>query len=172
MVRFGDDSVAQIKGSGSVLFICKNGEHRMFTGIYYILRLMVNIVSVGQLDETGYDIHIRQGIMDIREPSGRLLARVERTKNRLYLLIVNVAQPVCLAARGEESAWRWHARLSHINMPPLRRMAREELVRGLPSIEQVDQLCDACLAGKQKRSSFPAQGSGEQSMHWSWSTVI
>jgi hypothetical protein len=80
-VWFGNDSVTQIKGSGSVLFICNNGEHWMFDGIYYIPRLTANIVSVGQLDETGYDIHIRQGITDIREPSGRLLARVERTNN-------------------------------------------------------------------------------------------
>jgi hypothetical protein len=29
------------------------------------------------------------------------------------------------------------------------------MVRGLPAIEHVDQLCDACLAGKQKRASFP-----------------
>ncbi|WVZ58547.1 hypothetical protein U9M48_008813 [Paspalum notatum var. saurae] len=42
-------------------------------------------------------------------------------------------------------------------MPALRKMAREELVRGLPEIEQVDQLCEACLAGKQKRTPFPEQ---------------
>ena len=42
-------------------------------------------------------------------------------------------------------------------MPALRRMAREELVRGLPAIEQVDQLCEACIAGKQRRTPFPDQ---------------
>jgi hypothetical protein len=34
-------------------------------------------------------------------------------------------------------------------------MAREGLVRGLPAVEQPDQLCEACLAGKQRRSLFP-----------------
>jgi hypothetical protein len=33
-------------------------------------------------------------------------------------------------------------------------MAREDLVRGLPDIEQVNQLCDAYLASKQRWSSF------------------
>src|SRR4051812_11051087 len=28
------------------------------------------------------------------------------------------------------------------------------MVRGMPLIEQVDQLCDTCLAGKQRRASF------------------
>ena len=40
-------------------------------------------------------------------------------------------------------------------MPALQKMAREEIVRGLPMIEQVDQLCDACLAGKQRCTAFP-----------------
>jgi hypothetical protein len=34
-------------------------------------------------------------------------------------------------------------------------MATPGLVRRLPGIEQVDQLCEACLAGKKKRASFP-----------------
>ncbi|WVZ61106.1 hypothetical protein U9M48_011028 [Paspalum notatum var. saurae] len=154
-VRFGDDSVVEIEGRGTVLFSCKNGEHRSFTGVYYIPQLTANIVSLGQLEEADNDIHLRRGAMEIREPGGSLLARIPRAGNRLYVLNVNVARPVCLAARGEECAWRWHARLGHINMPALRKMAREELVRGLPAIERVDQLCEACLAGKQRRTAFP-----------------
>jgi hypothetical protein len=63
-VRFSDDSVAEIEGRGSVVFICKNGEHRLFARVYFIPRLMVNIVSVGQLDEAGYDIHIKNARME------------------------------------------------------------------------------------------------------------
>ena len=156
-VRFGDDSVVRIEGCGTVVFTCKNGEHRSFSGVYYIPRLTTNIVSVGQLDEVDYDIHVKSGVMRVREPDGRLLARVPRGANRLYVLDIDIARPACLATRGEENAWRWHARLGHINMPALRRMAREELVRGLPAIEQVDQLCEACIAGKQRRTLFPDQ---------------
>jgi len=31
------------------------------------------------------------------------------------------------------------------------------MVRGLPLVEHVNQLCDACLAGKQRRASFAQQ---------------
>jgi transposase InsO family protein len=82
---------------------------------------------------------------------------VRHAANWLYVLNIDIAQPICLAAHGEESAWRWHARFGHVNMPALRKMSREELVRGLPIIEQVDQLCDACLAGKQRRTPFSQQ---------------
>lgn len=42
-------------------------------------------------------------------------------------------------------------------MTALRKMARDDMVRGLPMVEEVDQLCEACLAGKQKRTPFPDQ---------------
>ncbi|KAG8064903.1 hypothetical protein GUJ93_ZPchr0004g39485 [Zizania palustris] len=35
-------------------------------------------------------------------------------------------------------------------------MVKQKMVRGLPEIDHVDQLCDSCLAGKQRRHSFPA----------------
>ncbi|CAA6673931.1 unnamed protein product [Spirodela intermedia] len=115
-------------------------------------------VAVGQLDEAGYHIDIENGAMKIHEPGGRLLAKVMRGENRLYILHAKLVRQVCLEARAVEEAWKWHARLGHVNMTALRKMAREELVRGLPAVGPVDQLCEACLAGKQKRSPFPQQG--------------
>jgi hypothetical protein len=54
LVRFGEGSVAQIEGSETVLFSLKNGEHRSFTGVYYLPQLTANIISFGQLDEGGF----------------------------------------------------------------------------------------------------------------------
>jgi hypothetical protein len=42
-----------------------------------------------------------------------------------------------------------------VNFIALGKMATTGLVQGLPRNEQVDQLCEACLAGKQKRAPFP-----------------
>jgi hypothetical protein len=157
-VRFGDDSAAPIEGRGTVTFVCKNGELRSFDGVYFIPRLTTNIVSIGQLDEVGYKIKIDDGVMRIREPGGQLLARVP-WENRLYLIRIRMAQPVCLAVRGrdDEVAWRWHERFSHVNMAALRKLAWEKLVRGLPELGQVERVCEACQAGKQRRTSFSAQ---------------
>lgn len=63
----------------------------------------------------------------------------------------NIAQPVCLAARGEEEAWVWHAQFIHLNFGAMRKMGRNGLVRGMPTLTQGG----ACLAGKQRRASFP-----------------
>ena len=140
------------------MFLCKNGEHRSFAGAYYIPRLTTNIVSLGQLDEVGYHISIKDGEMKVHEPCRQLLAKVTHGKNRLYLLQAKLVRLMCLVMRGAEEARKWHARLGHINMVALRKMAREDLVRGLSKIGQVVQLCEAYLVGKQKRLPFPKQG--------------
>jgi hypothetical protein len=64
-VRFGDDSVARIKGHGTVVFMCKNGESRSFDGVYFIPHLTTNIMSAGQLDEIGYKIDIDTDVIKI-----------------------------------------------------------------------------------------------------------
>jgi transposase InsO family protein len=56
--------------------------------------------------------------------------------------------------RVSESTWLWHARFGHLNFPALRKLARDDMVRGLPEVGQVDQICDGCLAGKHRRSPF------------------
>jgi hypothetical protein len=66
-VRFGDGSVVQIEGMGTILFNYKDGEHRASIGVYYIPRLNTNIISVGQLDEIGFQTMIEGGVMSIRD---------------------------------------------------------------------------------------------------------
>jgi hypothetical protein len=66
-----------------------------------------------------------------------------------------LAKPVCLAVKGAESAWIWHARFGHLNFSALRKLAREGMVRGLSEVDQADQVCGGCLAGKHHRAYFP-----------------
>lgn len=156
-VHFGDNSVTEIKGCETILFQCKNGKHRSFTGVYYKPHLKANILSIGKLDEEDHYVDIKGGWMSVREPNGHLLAKIARSTNMLYMLDVNMTRLVCMTVHGKENAWRWHARLGHINMQSLQKLAQNGLVHGLPSIEHVDQLCEACLASKQRRTSFPNQ---------------
>jgi hypothetical protein len=158
-VRFGDDSPAKIKGHDKVEFLCKNGECRVFEGVYFIPKLTANIVSVGRLDEDGYEVLIGSSVLSICEPSSKLLAKVQRTARRLYLLnmILSGSATRCMMAKGEAEAWRWHDRLGHLNFPTLKKMACEELVQGLSDIGAVEHPCAACLVDKQKRALHHAE---------------
>lgn len=154
-VRFGDGSLVQIEGRGTVVFECKNGELSSFADVYYIPKLRTNIISVGQLDETGFEALVRGGTMRVRDKGGQLLAKIPRAPNRLYVLDITLARPMCCAAQGAEDAWRWHTRFGHLNFPALQKLARNGLVRGLPELQSPGELCEGCLIGKQKRTPFP-----------------
>jgi hypothetical protein len=156
-VKFGDATGVEIKGVGSVIFTAESGEHRLFTGVYYIPALRNSIISLGQLDESGSRVEIKDGVMRIWDRHHRLLAKVTRGTNRLYVLNVQVAQPLCLAARQDDEAWQWHECFGHLHFEALKRLSAEGMVQGLPSLDHVEQFCDVCVLTKQRRLPFPQQ---------------
>jgi hypothetical protein len=154
-IKFGDNSAVDIRGRGTVLFHCKSGEHRALTDVYYIPKLRKNIISIGQLDERGCQVLIDDGILHIRDRERKLLAKVHRANNRLYVLELRIARPICLAAKHDDEARRWHARFGHISFDALTSLAQRCMVRGLPLITHAEELCDNYLAGKLRRLPFP-----------------
>jgi hypothetical protein len=163
-IRFGDGSMVQIEGMGTVLFSGKNGEHRAFTGVYYIPRLTTNIIGVGQLDEMGYKTLIDNGVMRIRDLEHRLIVKVNHSNNRLYVLEAEIAAPVCLAM----SAWLWHARFGHLNFPALRKLARDDMVYQRWS-RWTRFAAGAWLASITGRCSHTEQSTGRR-RSWNWYT--
>jgi hypothetical protein len=149
----------EIKDVGSVIFAAESGEHRLLTGVYYIPALRNSIISLGQLDESGSRVEIKDGVMRIWDHHHRLLAKVTRGTNRLYVLNVQVAQPLCLAARRDDEAWQWHERFGHLHFEALKRLSAKGMIRGLPSLDHVEQFYDVCVFTKQRRLPFSQQSS-------------
>ena len=54
--------------------------------------------------------------------------------NHLYILELEIEQPISLSVRTEEVAWRWHARYEYLNFPTLQKLHKEEMVHDLPTI--------------------------------------
>jgi hypothetical protein len=105
-VKFGDAFGMKTKGASSVIFTVEPSEHRLLTGVYYIPVLRNSIISLGQLDESGSRVEIKDGVMIIWDRHCRLLAKVTRGTNQLYVLNVQVAQPLCLADDRDDEAWQ------------------------------------------------------------------
>jgi hypothetical protein len=82
-VKFGDAFGVEIKAVSSVIFAAEFGEHRLLTGVYYIPVLRNSIISLGQLDESGSRVEIKDGVMRIWDRHRCLLAKVIRGTNRL-----------------------------------------------------------------------------------------
>jgi hypothetical protein len=82
-VRFADGSVVKIADINTIFYECKTGEHRALYNVYFIPRLNANFISIGQLDEDGFDTRIKDGVMVVRDENQKLLARISRSPGRL-----------------------------------------------------------------------------------------
>lgn len=154
-VRFGDDSRIDIKGKGSILFCCKNGDHKVLSDVYYIPNLRSNIISLGQATESGCDVRMKEGYLTLHDKNGNLITKATRAQNRLYKVVMEIVDQKCLQLINQETATTWHARFGHIGTEKLKTMIRKELVIGLPSMTVEKETCASCLLGKQTKHPFP-----------------
>ncbi|XP_074352628.1 uncharacterized protein LOC141691769 [Apium graveolens] len=158
-VRFGDGSAVMIKGKGSIKLRCKNGEERMLHDVYYISTLCNNVISLGQLSETGHKVIIQNNLLPVYDNEGQLLMKVTRSENRLYKIVI---EPWKLS-KGEEMSRLWHLRLGHVNSQSMLLMSKKQMVRGMPAIIQPRGFCSGCILAKQVRKPFPNQSNFKSS---------
>ncbi|KAK2987735.1 hypothetical protein RJ640_016833 [Escallonia rubra] len=112
---------------------------------------------MGQLLEKGYDIHMKDKCLYLRNDIGSLIARVPMSSNRMFLMNIHHDAPKCLKASFDNQSWLWHLRLGQLNFGGLKLLSTKNMVNGLPSIDQPDQLHERCLVRKQHRHSFPKE---------------
>jgi hypothetical protein len=105
-VKFGDGSIVNICGKGTIIFSGRHDEHKVLIGVYWIPCLKNSIISIGQMDEGGTHMLIEGGVLRVWDRRHRLLAPVQRTENRMYRLELQVAKPLCLAVHQDNDAWR------------------------------------------------------------------
>jgi hypothetical protein len=108
-------------GKGTILFQCKNGDQWALTEVFYISKLRSNLISLGQLTETGHRIILDDDVLEVFQKSPlRLIMKVERTLNRMYKIELELATPIGFLASVSDQAWLWHGRLGHTNFHSLK----------------------------------------------------
>lgn len=158
-VKFGDGSTVEIKGRGSIILKCKDGQEQTLHEVYFIPSLCTNIISIGQLTERGYNVMMKGDFMWVYDEGENLLMKIRRTQNRLYRLIIESGASKCLLSRLDAVSRLWHDRMGHVNYQALSLMSRENMVKGIPKIVQPKETCTGCLMAKQTRKSVPSRSS-------------
>ena len=54
----------------------------------------------------------------------------------------------------KDISWMWHLRFGHLNFSGLKLLSTSSMVRGLPTIEKPEYICESRTLGKQKRAPF------------------
>jgi len=148
----------EIKGKGSILFKCRNGDQWVLPEVYFIPKLRSNLVSLGQLTETGHKIVMDDDVLEVFDKNtARLIVKVMRTVNRLYRVELKPTVPVCMLTSVDsgDQSWLWHGRLGHVNFKAMKQLSQKNMAAGIPTIEHPEQLYHGCLTAKQTHVPFP-----------------
>lgn len=79
------------------------------------------------------------------------------SKNKMFSLNIHNNIVKCLKACHMDLTWNWHIRYGHLNFGRLELLLKKNTMKGLPSINHPNRLCDGCLVGKKFRKSFSNQ---------------
>lgn len=84
-IKFGDNSTVYVMGKGKVTIQTKENSTHTITNVLFVLKLKTNLFSVGQLQEKGYKISIKDG-SQIQDAKLSLTAQVNMTVNCMFPL--------------------------------------------------------------------------------------
>ncbi|GJX50737.1 retrovirus-related pol polyprotein from transposon TNT 1-94 [Tanacetum coccineum] len=150
-VVFGDDSTCTIEGYGSIK--C-NGI--VFTKVAFVNGLKYNLISINQLCDAKYIVQFDEKRGTIFNSNKEVVMIAPRVRDVYVLDMTSSAQESCLFAKASENLnWLWHNRLAHLNFKTINRLAKQNLVIGLPSlVYSKDKPCSSCEKGKLHKASF------------------
>ncbi|KAI3509130.1 hypothetical protein L1887_24156 [Cichorium endivia] len=153
-VRTGDDKKLSIQGNGEILVRTLHGEKRI-PNVYFVPGLKHNLLSVGQLLLRGYNIYFKNKACEIKDSSNNLLGKVSMTSNKMFPLRFHEHAFLTTNMLNRHTSLLWHQRFGHVNFGYLNYMHKHNLVRGLPNVDLIKEVCEGCVLGKHTRESFP-----------------
>jgi hypothetical protein len=71
--------------------------------------------------------------------------------NRMYIISAPVIIPMCLKVSNERETQLWHDRYGHLSYKGLNTLVKKEMVKYLPDLKKVSDICSKCMVGKQHR---------------------
>lgn len=98
---------------------------------------------------------MREDFLTLYDKDGNLIITANRSRNRLYKVLMEIGDAKCLKLEVQCDSARWHAWLGHIEVDSMKRMIQKEVVHGIPKMEVERETCGSCLGGKQTRRVFP-----------------
>lgn len=155
-VKLGNDTKMAVKGRGNVKFQV-NGITQVITNVYYVPELKNNLLSIGQLQEKGVTILIKDGVCGVYHPRKGLIMQTTMSTNRMFVILVTKlpTNSTCFQAISEDNTHLWHCRYGHLSFKGLKTLQHKEMVKGLPVMKMPSKLCTDCMIGKQHRKSIP-----------------
>ena len=141
-VTFGDGGYGKIRGVGNTNIV----DLPQLINVFFVDGLKANLINVSQLCDEGLQVIFDKKECRAIDEKGNLVLYSFRSENNYYMW---KPSNQCMSAK-ESQIDLWHKKLGHMNTHGLSRLIRTEVVRGVPTLENLtDNVCEACCKGKQ-----------------------
>ena len=155
-VKIGNGDFMEAVGKGTIAIDTKKGK-RYINDVLLVPNIDQNLLSVGQMIEKGYSLHFEGNSCTIYDKQDKSfqIAKVKMKENRCFPIQWKYASNVAMLAQTDES-WLWHRRFGHFNFHGLKILKQKNMMRDLPTIKEINTVCEGCMLGKQHRQPFPS----------------
>ena len=143
-----DNKDLEIKKKEDVYIKTPAGNQWTLKDVRYIPGLKKNLISIGQLDSTGYATKLGKSSWKIMKGT-TVVAR--DTKSRTLYTTTGCMNIAAVAESASHSSL-WHNRLGHMSMKGMKMLVAKEVLEGLKSVDV--GRCENYVMSKQKRVSF------------------
>nr|GEU40395.1 integrase, catalytic region, zinc finger, CCHC-type, peptidase aspartic, catalytic [Tanacetum cinerariifolium] len=134
-------------------------EHSVAKLLYENERLHKEIEHLKKIYKDQFDSIKKSCALSLKNTNLEGVDLLSRSRDiNLYTISVDdmlkTSSIYLLSKASKTKSWLWHPRLSHLNFGTLNMLAKDSLARGIQKLEfKKDQLCSACVLGKNKKSS-------------------
>ncbi|GKC02362.1 retrovirus-related pol polyprotein from transposon TNT 1-94 [Tanacetum coccineum] len=124
--------------------------------IAFVNGLKYNLISISQLCDAKYIVQFDKKRGTIFNSNKDVVMIAPRLIDIYVLNMTSSAQESCFFAKASENLnWLWHKRLAHLNFKIINKLAKQNIVVGLPSlVYSKDKPCSSCEKEKHHRASF------------------
>ncbi|CAI7804919.1 unnamed protein product [Closterium sp. NIES-54] len=171
-VRGFNGALQDVQGRGTVALQGEAGRQVLIPDVLYVPGVHANLLSAGQLKESGVKLQDEGDRMLLVLVAGDVLGRATYT-GRVLCTDLRQCTPTSTSTTIETVALRtiamatkstaamWHVRLAHVGVNTIMSSAKHEVATGLDikSSPGTDSLCVSCVGGKLARHTFPDKGS-------------
>ncbi|KAH9678563.1 hypothetical protein KPL71_025767 [Citrus sinensis] len=150
-VRIGNGAHIAVKSKGTVAIEGHTGL-KLIYDVLYVPEINQNLLSVTQLLEKGYKVLFEDKNCVIKDAKDKEVFKVQM-KGKSFALDL-MKEEHASVHREDNITVLWHKRLGHFYHITLLYMKNNNLVKGLPELEEESPKCAACQYGKQTRIPF------------------
>ncbi|CAI7933230.1 unnamed protein product, partial [Closterium sp. NIES-54] len=169
-VRGFNETLQPVEGRGTIALQGEAGKRVLNPNVLYVSGVQANLLSAGQLKESGVQLKGDGDEMLLVAATGKVLGRAQYTGRVLCTNLrpcstrsqsTEVVALRTIVSATMSTPYRLHARLAHVSVDTIKSSARHDVATGLninPSTG-ADPPCVSCVGGKLARHTYPATDS-------------